>query len=450
MKTLKVNLKTLTPLWTGDAWREGKELKLTGIIGSLRWWFEALVRGMGYKACDSTSENKCKVEVKNVNDFLDIQKKICPVCFLFGTTGWKSRFSVEVGENNLQMLYNGKVVVKINGGRGWHYEAGLMGDAELAFKYDDITLGEKDNKIISLGDVLPSILKILLSLIGNHGMLGAKTAMGYGVVEFKIDNSELSVSDEDWENFKTYLSFFNSKFREGIKNLPNLKNFFFVKFRVNDSIDNVIKNVKPFFSYQDGIIETDTISKWKDKNWCITSPVVRKCLRCIFRGQYSDKVCWLNRGCSRNYWRNYYGENNTRNKEKNNNYDSSITIDNLGIGKNHTQKIRHFLMGSTKEPEFSAIQVSHVYRNGEDLEFRIYGWLPDNYSLKGKVSDIIELLQKIFSDIPWKERDNKDKKEKFSLLPSRILENICWNSSSLSLINSDERIERLLNSSKSK
>jgi len=403
---IKLRINILTPLWTGDVWRKCKELRLTGIIGSLRWWFEALVRGKGYKSCNSTGENKCKVEVKNVNDFLDSQKNICPVCFLFGTTGWKSRFSVEISNDNLRKVYNGKVIVKINGGRGWHYEAGLMGEAELVFKYDDIILGEKDSKVISLSDVFPSVLKLLLSLIENHGMLGAKTAMGYGVVEFKIDGKEISVGKDDWKNFETYLSFFNSKFKKEIKDLPNLKDFFFVKFKVNDSIDNVIKYVKSFFSYQDGIIETDAISRWKDKNWCITSPVVRKEIRKQIRTNFKDN-------------------------------------DNL----------RHFLMGSTKEPEFSAIQVSHVYKNGGNLEFRIYGWLPDNDSLKGKVSDVIELLQKVFNDIPWKERENKDEKGKFvkvSLLSSRIFKNICWNSSSLSLINSVERIEQLLNSSKNK
>jgi len=88
---LKVELRTLTPLWTGDAYRECNELKLTGIVGSLRWWFEALVRGMGYKACDSSGDNKCKLEIKNPDDILKIYEKICPACFLFGTTGWKSR-----------------------------------------------------------------------------------------------------------------------------------------------------------------------------------------------------------------------------------------------------------------------------------------------------------------------------------------------------------------------
>jgi CRISPR-associated protein Cmr1 len=399
MKSIRVTFQTLTPFWTGDAWRNGNELKLTGIFGSLRWWFEALVRGMGYNACDSTSENKCKVEVKNEKDVLKIHEKICPVCFLFGATGWKSRFSVEVSKNNLKKEYNGKVIVKINSGRGWHYEAGLMGDAELVFRYDDMILRGKDSKVISLGDVFPSILKILLSLIGNHGMLGAKTAMGYGVVEFKIDNSELSVSDEDWENFKTYLSFFNSKFREEIRKLPNLKDFFFVKFKVNDSIDNVIKNVKPFFSYQDGVIETNTISKWKDKNWCITSPVVRKEIRKQIKTSFKSN-------------------NNLRH----------FLMGNIQMEKKHAEK---------DPTRFSAIQVSHVYKNGEDLEFRIYGWLPPIFPLKFKdehekqhdyLNGIKELLVSIFKDSSWN-------------ISSEIQSGLCWSSetkkNNISLVRED-------------
>jgi CRISPR type III-B/RAMP module RAMP protein Cmr1 len=36
-------------------------IKETGIIGSLRWWYDALVRGMGGYACDPTSdEDRCR------------------------------------------------------------------------------------------------------------------------------------------------------------------------------------------------------------------------------------------------------------------------------------------------------------------------------------------------------------------------------------------------------
>lgn len=36
MKEIKVTFNTLTPLWTGDTLGKCDELKLTGIIGSLR------------------------------------------------------------------------------------------------------------------------------------------------------------------------------------------------------------------------------------------------------------------------------------------------------------------------------------------------------------------------------------------------------------------------------
>ncbi|SDN71628.1 CRISPR-associated protein, Cmr1 family [Desulfonauticus submarinus] len=378
-KIINVNFNTLTPLWTGDAWGKCDELKLTGIIGSLRWWFEALVRGMGYNACDSTRD-KCQVEVKNPEDVLKIHEKICPVCYLFGTTGWKSRFSVSVikDESILSKPYHGRIVVNINGGKSWYYDSGLMGEVTLKFQYDETILKE----------TFSSILRILLYLISEYGMLGAKTSMGYGIVKFKINDNDISVTEDDWENFKDYLNFFDKtenlkedeKKRQ--KELPNIQDFFFVKFKVSGIIDNVINNVKEFFSYQDGIIETDTINKWKDKNWCITSPVVRKSIR-----------------------------KEIKKKFKGNN------------------ALRHFLMGKVagKNTKFSAIQVSHVYKNNNRLESRIYGWLPNIWPIKGKVDGIIELLTELFENSPpWN-----------SNLPSTIRDNICWDESGLKKVNSN-------------
>lgn len=36
-------LKALTPIWTGDVNQKGDRLIPTGLMGSLRWWFEVLV-----------------------------------------------------------------------------------------------------------------------------------------------------------------------------------------------------------------------------------------------------------------------------------------------------------------------------------------------------------------------------------------------------------------------
>jgi len=78
----KITLKTLTPLWTGGVEGTCDRLHETGLIGSLRWWYEALVRGLGGYACDPTSENRCP----------DKDGNRCAACELFGCTGWARKF----------------------------------------------------------------------------------------------------------------------------------------------------------------------------------------------------------------------------------------------------------------------------------------------------------------------------------------------------------------------
>jgi CRISPR-associated protein Cmr1 len=39
-------LKALTDIWTGDINGRNSRLIPTGIVGSLRWWYEVLVRGL--------------------------------------------------------------------------------------------------------------------------------------------------------------------------------------------------------------------------------------------------------------------------------------------------------------------------------------------------------------------------------------------------------------------
>ena len=79
MEPFEIKLKTLTPIWTGGVDGNCDRVHETGIIGSLRWWYEALIRGLGGKACDPTSSD-CK------------DKNRCDACELFGCTGWSRKF----------------------------------------------------------------------------------------------------------------------------------------------------------------------------------------------------------------------------------------------------------------------------------------------------------------------------------------------------------------------
>ena len=81
--------QALANIWTGDAntaqSKEAKRLILTGMLGSIRWWFEVLVRGLGGVPCDPSSNKKgCLNETH------------CVVCELFGCTGWARKFHFDV------------------------------------------------------------------------------------------------------------------------------------------------------------------------------------------------------------------------------------------------------------------------------------------------------------------------------------------------------------------
>ncbi|WP_022846690.1 type III-B CRISPR module RAMP protein Cmr1 [Desulfurobacterium sp. TC5-1] len=119
-KEITVTFKTITPLWTGDAWGECKEIRPSSLIGSLRFWFafywEIIKNGKTEKLIDgipqeSLTELKDKGKVKNFQDILKrkltetnsldeaIDKTLDELDLsvpsrIFGCTGWKSRVKI--------------------------------------------------------------------------------------------------------------------------------------------------------------------------------------------------------------------------------------------------------------------------------------------------------------------------------------------------------------------
>ena len=91
---MDIVLKTLTPLWTGGTDQTTDRLHETGLIGSLRWWYEALVRGLGGYACDPTKkDHRCEY---NPKDRRSPEEQLCAACYLFGCTGWARKFRLRV------------------------------------------------------------------------------------------------------------------------------------------------------------------------------------------------------------------------------------------------------------------------------------------------------------------------------------------------------------------
>lgn len=87
MDSRDYHIKALTDIWTGDLNGKPDRTITTGLLGSVRWWCEVLVRGLGGHACDPTRDgNRCP----------DKEGKHCVVCELFGCTGWARKFRFEI------------------------------------------------------------------------------------------------------------------------------------------------------------------------------------------------------------------------------------------------------------------------------------------------------------------------------------------------------------------
>ncbi|HZT30947.1 MAG TPA: type III-B CRISPR module RAMP protein Cmr1 [Bryobacteraceae bacterium] len=138
-------LKARSPIWTGDVDRKGERTVTTGLLGSLRWWFEVLVRGLGGSACDpSDSDGRCP----------DKSGKHCVVCELFGCTSCARKFRFDV----LDVLNeNGKIK-----------RDQIKKDEKFRFRF---TL------LRPMRDEEWALLDLTLRLIAGYGAIGGKTVL---------------------------------------------------------------------------------------------------------------------------------------------------------------------------------------------------------------------------------------------------------------------------------
>ncbi len=116
-----IKLKTLTPLWTGGADGEMDRIHETGIIGSMRWWYEAVIRGLGGFVYDSSDRNK-------------ENEKRCEVAKFYGRTGLRRQFRLETHHEMLNKPYKKSVFIpsgRVNKKSGWYLPSGVFGRFEV-------------------------------------------------------------------------------------------------------------------------------------------------------------------------------------------------------------------------------------------------------------------------------------------------------------------------------
>lgn len=214
-ETLTISIRTLTPIWTGDVNGRCSEIKETGIIGSMRWWYEAIVRGLGRYVCDTKKEckfsldkyNKARKQGKNKFESLD-EAGLCDVCKIFGVTGWKRQFNLSIIQDETKPAWVGNTILNIRPpgrSRGWFLPSGKNG------RFDIILRGDL-NELRSLSS--------LFLFLESWGALGAKPQLGYGF--FKIINREV---------VKKNAVPFSESGKNDEKYLPNLGHWIFFSCR---------------------------------------------------------------------------------------------------------------------------------------------------------------------------------------------------------------------------
>ena len=259
MSEVKVKFKTITPLWTGDAWMENHEIRPSSIIGSLRFWFEVICYFAGITTDDDYENGKLKGNIENKNfrqEFLKLKNQepnkdkdelvdmvlakfgIPLPARIFGCTGWKGKIGIkkitDVSKSNDYDYYQGKLEIKEleytkkyqNGQTKkvtptWYFSKGFVGEFTIIFEI-------KNNK------TKDTIFYPLLNFIENYGFLGGKWNIGYGRAKIFLKINEKEIKLDDYKEFK--FSQFN-KYKKD-ENDKIVLNGYYSDKRFDDIINN--------------------------------------------------------------------------------------------------------------------------------------------------------------------------------------------------------------------
>lgn len=367
---MEVKIKTLTPLWTGGV-ETGKVDRIheTGILGSLRWWMEVLVRGLGGNACDPTSDERSsfdfqKFDAKIYRQLQDEVKRrqylrdtgLCDVSQIFGATGWKRRFRLEVQETQVS---DANIKHPIEANRTYTNNQSQQKTPTWYFQSPPKS-GSFTIQLQKLSpDFKPEVIGGLIQFIADWSALGARPQMGFGVIQ--VEGSRINTQSlYDW----LVLTTGNITYPD----LPSLRNIFLAKIQLKDS--------------NTSFKEQDTFNLKYD-------------LRQLFRTDTeTDKRA--------------EGDGKPRPKKK-----------------DEVKDLRHFIMGTVEDDRMAAkIKISRPYNDSDGKSImRVWGWIPEKAVIHLKdnrkkdlyingwdrakiVSDICQHLKENYTLLDWREMNS--------------------------------------------
>jgi CRISPR-associated protein Cmr1 len=227
INTLKVDLTTLTPLWTGGIEGKADRLHVTGVMGGLRWWYEAIVRGLGGYACEP-DKHSCTFDDKKSGNGL------CDACQLFGATGWARRFRLIVTDKT-QLQQRAGFDPQPTASRRYINASGRTITPPWYLKSMPLQ-GHATIQIVANDEHFqPETIAVLLQFLADWANIGAKPQMGFGVVNFSRRQENHYLTD--------YIARHITPSSPDIK-LPSLRNMFFTEISTENLPQNEVFNLK--------------------------------------------------------------------------------------------------------------------------------------------------------------------------------------------------------------
>lgn len=342
--------ENLTPFFCGDADGKTTHAKTTTLVGSLRWWYEALLRALNVYACDPTKQGCEGPSLSRPHG------SYCAACAVFGCTGRSKRIGVRL-EKGITFALPGKagqrgLSIKPNKPRrktGWYLKPGLLDNLQLSVSNVD-----------PLNPTADRLLPVLV-LASRWAALGARVQHGYGVGELFQGIQPVTLDKESVVCLVRSItnSFQGQKISKNDDAWPDLRHFFFAKFLIKAKDDSWIDRFKNSLDLrQDG----PAFDQWVESGSVPVSPAVRNVLR--------DKT-WKPASLS------------------------SKEAENRLFGALHLER------------RATRIAISHAYRtdtaedNGWHGEIRLFGWVPfaDGYLRSRGISSRDTLMRQIHSTL---------------------------------------------------
>ena len=376
---MKYEFQTLTPIWTGGIDSKNMDrIDETNIVGHLRWWYEAIVRGLGGYACDINSENPCSGE----------KDTICDACRLFGNTGKRRLFRLNISGGNKLFIGPPRSIL-IPSGRIHPYKRSGRTEYRLGgwYLHGESFTGEISMKILPLSkEFEPNQFNLLVYLISNYGSIGGKISSGYGALKIR----EIEEGTINLENSNFHIS--HQKNRNCNYELPSIDDMFFAKYQFASPLDcqNWWINIEGF-NYIDRNIVKDYVSdrpisrfvfKRGEKDQgkkifrsiieggiCPISPPLRDMLRRELEKNSNFQLANYLFGSTRNLCPTCYSSKIRSNNQQNNEFICAQCRSRIEKSK-------------LINPLASKINISYAYKTDNNLwEFRVWGWIPRSFPL---------------------------------------------------------------------